>query len=84
MGTQPKSKMNTIGKENIIISENLPLHSVQRKQTQIHALWAYNSMNLEKNPSLKLYSELPFTVPEIFLDRPQRDKDQEYILECDS
>ena len=39
-------------------------------------------MNLEKNPSLKLHSELPFIVLERFLNRPQRDKNQEYILEC--
>ena len=77
MGTQPKTKMEQQEKGNIINYENMLVHSVQIKHTQIHALWAYNNMNLEKIPShstfSQLHSELPFIVPEMFLNRPQRE-----------
>ena len=46
-------------KENIILCGNLLVHSVQRKKTQIHALWAYNNMNLEKIPSHSTLSQTP-------------------------
>ena len=46
-------------KGNIINYENILVHLVQRKKTQIYALWAYNNMNLEKIPSHSTFFQTP-------------------------
>ena len=59
MGTQPKTRMDTIGKGNFINYENMIVHSVQRKTGSKHALGAYNSIKLEIISSSSTFSQTP-------------------------